>query len=86
MLSVCLLTTFSCQRNANMSKTDDGSDSIHIPNKVLVERVDSNGLIILIPSFTTIDLRCGNMPQTLEDSVILFFFFFYTGAPLQYSL
>ena len=83
MLSVCLLTTFSCQRNANMSKTDDGSDSIHIPNKVLVERVDSNGLIILIPSFTTIDLRCGNMPQTLEDSVILFAEAAYTGTPLE---
>ena len=83
MLSVCLLTTFSCQRNANMTKTDDGLDSIHIPNKVVVERVDSNGLIILIPSFTTIDLRCGNMPQTLEDSVILFAEAAYTGAPLE---
>lgn len=83
MLSVCLITTFSCQRNANMTKTDDGLDSIHIPNKVVVERVDSNGLIILIPSFTTIDLRCGNMPQTLEDSVILFAEAAYTGAPLE---
>ena len=83
MLSVCLLTTFSCQRNVNMSKTDDELDSIHVPNKVLVERVDSNGLIILIPSFTTIDLRCGNMPQTLEDSVILFAEAAYTGAPLE---
>ena len=83
MLSVCLLTTFSCQRNGNMSKTDDGLDSTHVPNKVLVERVDSNGLIILIPSFTTIDLRCGNMPQTLEESVILFAEAAYTGAPLE---
>ena len=83
MLSVCLLTTFSCQRNGNMSKAEDGLDSTHVPNKVLVERVDSNGLIILIPSFTTIDLRCGNMPHTLEKSVILFAEAAYTGAPLE---
>ena len=83
MLSVCLLTVFSCQRNANKSKTDGGLDSIHVPYKVLVERVDLNGLIILIPSFTTIDLRCGNMPQTLEKNVILFAEAAYTGAPLD---
>lgn len=83
ILSVCLLTAFSCQRNENKHKTDDGLDSIHVPYKVLVERVDSNGLIILIPSYSTIDLRCGNMPKKLEKKVILFAEAAYTGEPLD---
>lgn len=83
ILSVSLLTAFLCQRNANKPKTDDELDSIHVPYKVFVERGDSDGLIILIPSFSTIDLRCGNMPQTLEKNVILFAEAAYTNAPLN---
>ena len=83
ILCACLLIAFSCQRDTKRQKADDGMDSIPIHKKALVERVDSNGLIILTPSFSTLELRCGNMPNTSEKDVILFAEAAYTGAPLE---
>lgn len=78
-----LLTAFSCQRDANKQKTDNGMDSIPVQKEAFVERVDTNGLIILFPSYSSLDLRCGNMPLTSEKEIILFAEAAYTGAPLE---
>lgn len=83
ILCGCLLTAFSCQRDANKQKTDDGMDSIPVQKEAFVERVDTNGLIILFPSYSSLDLRCGNMPLTSEKEIILFAEAAYTGAPLE---
>lgn len=75
-----LLTTLCIVGCTDSSKpnnlVDDGG-------MVFVERVDTNGLIVLFPYFSTIDLRCGNMPSITEKDVILFAEASYTGAPLE---
>ena len=47
-----------------------------------VERVDTNGLIVLFPNYSRIDLVCGVMPQKNDESVILFAEAAYTGECL----
>ena len=79
-LSVLLLITLCFGGCTDSSKpnnlVDDGG-------QFFVERVDTNGLIVLFPYFSTIDLRCGNMPSITEKDVILFAEASYTGAPLE---
>lgn len=75
---------FSCKPISKMSPYIEDEDSTHVSDKtILVERVDTNGLIILFPSYSNIDLRCGNIPQIHEKNIILFAEAAYTGAPLE---
>ena len=67
-----------------MSSCIEDKDSTAVSEKtILVERVDTNGLIILFPSYSNIDLRCGNIPQIHEKDIILFAEAAYTGASLE---
>ena len=75
-----ILLILSCNHQTKTSNDVTG-DSIDI--SPYVERVDTNGLIILYPEYTNIDLRCGNMPQTSENDIILFAEAAYTGVPLE---
>ena len=52
-------------------------------NIVYVERVDSVGLVILYPQFSTIDLVCDTMPSKDDASVILVAEAAYTGECLK---
>ena len=75
---------YSCQQSTNNIRVSEGRDSILSScGEVLVERLDTNGLIVLFPSFSSIDLRCGNIPQTSDKNVVLFAEAAYTGAPLE---
>ena len=51
--------------------------------EVYVERVDSNGLIVLYPKFSAIDLVCDTMPSKEDSSVILVAEAAYTGECLK---
>ena len=51
--------------------------------EVYVERVDSSGLIVLYPKFSSIDLVCDTMPSKDDDSVILVAEAAYTGECLK---
>jgi hypothetical protein len=74
----------SCKNTPKISTRDGDNDTIIISTKPeLVERIDTNGLIILVPSFSYIDLRCDTMPQSSEKDVILFAEAAFTGAPLE---
>ena len=79
---VNMLFVSSCSQGIQSKEAIECSDSISY-NFSLVERVDTNGLLFLFPSFSYIDLRCGNIPQTSEKDVILFAEAAYTGAPLE---
>ena len=76
-----LLMIISCKQIPQIPSESDSEDSTAISN--LVERIDTNGLIILIPSFSKVDLRCGDLPQISEKDVVLFAEAAYTGAPLE---
>lgn len=64
-------------------KSEDADSSSIASLGQHVERTDTMGLIIQIPSYHNIDLRCGNMPQVSEKDVILFAEASYTAAPLE---
>lgn len=51
--------------------------------EIRVERVDTNGLIVLFPKFSSVDLVCGTMPSKDDSSVILVAEAAYTGECLQ---
>lgn len=76
-----IILILSCNHQTKTSTSDATGDSINILS--YVERLDTNGLIILCPEFTKLDLRCGNMPQNSEKNIILFAEAAYTGAPLE---
>ena len=79
-----IITSTSCKPIPETSNDEINNDSISV-NQVapFVERVDTNGLIILFPSFSSADLKCGNFPNPAEKSIILFAEAAYTGAPLE---
>lgn len=64
-------------------KCGDADSSLLAPKEQYVGRTDTMGLIILSPSYSNIDLRCGNIPTTSEKDVILFAEASYTAAPLE---
>lgn len=74
----------SCNDEPKASYAGNDNDST-IVDKVspFVERIDTNGLIILFPSFSSVDLRCGNIPNPTEKEIVLFAEAAYTGAPLD---
>ena len=76
-----LLMVFSCKPTRRFSERADDADSL--ASSICVERIDTNGLIILFPAYSTVDLRCGNMPDSSEGKVILFAEAAYTRTPLE---
>ena len=75
-----LLMNISCKPVPTISESDEDDTTSTSP---FVERIDTNGVILLIPSFSKVELRCGNIPQVSEKDVILFAEAAYTGAPLE---
>jgi len=68
----------SCKPVPTFSNDSEEDDTTSTSS--FVERIDTNGVIILIPSFSKVELRCGNIPQVSEKDVILFAEAAYTGA------
>lgn len=79
-LAALLLMT-SCKPVAKESDEDKEKDSV--VNTPLVTRIDTNGVFILIPSYSRVELRCGDMPVKSEKEVVLFAGAAFTGAPLE---
>lgn len=80
--SFCLIFT-----NCTDKKESNNNESVIIKNNVqtqtLTERVDTNNLIILYPSFSKVNLVCKDMPQKQDKTVVLFAEAAYTAAPLD---
>lgn len=71
----------SCNNNEKSVESNE-CDSTDI-SKTYVERVDTNELIVLTPSFSRIDLCCGTEPSIFDNSVILFAEAAFTGQYLE---
>lgn len=83
-MSVSLLFLMtSCRPNPQVSSRPEADSLAVSEQRDFVERVDTNGLMILFPSYSRIDLRCGDIPKTTEKDIILFAEAAYTGAPLE---
>ena len=79
LIVLCTLVVSCCDcKTGNCNcKTDEYIDSIDSVPGVgpvgptsYVERVETNGLIILSPNYSKIDLVCGVMPQKSDNNVI----------------
>lgn len=79
LLFICFIT--ACNNDGN-KPVSNKCDSINV-SKSFVERIDSNGLIVLKPSFSRIDLVCGTEPSKDDKSVILFAEAAFTGKTLD---
>ena len=79
-----ILIFISSLVSCNISHTDDLNDCEYdkLP-EVLVERIDSCNLILLFPSFNSIDLVCETMPSEKDSSVILCAEACFTGQCLK---
>ena len=84
MAYIFLFCGFSCRQDAKVPSNSEHSDSSYLSESTIhVERIDTNGLVILFPSFSQIDLRCGNLPDSSEEKVVLFAEAAYTRTPLE---
>ena len=72
-----LCYSFYDQEEITVKKEKEKEDIVY------VERVDSIGLVILYPQFSTIDLVCDTMPSKDDASVILVAEAAYTGECLK---
>ena len=78
--TICVL--LSCNEGKT-SVQDDSADSCVCVAEQLVERIDTNGLVVLYPHYGSIDLVCDSMPSKKDDRVILFAEAAFTGQCLK---
>ena len=88
LLIICVLILSCCDYKTNndveseVDSTDAETAVVQTKPICLVERMDTNGLIVLFPNYSRIDLVCGVMPQKNDENVILFAEAAYTGECL----
>ena len=90
-LLISIFGFLSCRDKTNADTTDGIADSIDskpdtsnvVQKKVLVERIDTLSMIILYPSFDSIDLVCKDMPSQQDENVLLCAEGAYTGEFLE---
>ena len=78
---LCIGFLHSCQRGWIEDTGETDADEVQVQSHV--ERVDTMGLVVLYPDYSTIDFVCGTMPAKKDSSVILFAEAAYTGECLQ---
>ena len=88
LLFVCGLLC-SCHTKRNDRNQPEGNEDQAAKEKlaqtaISVEKVDTNGLIVLYPNYSEIDLVCFRMPQKSDSSVILFAEAAFSGQGFYY--
>ena len=78
-VSCCDCKTDERKADEDVVDVIDADTTVDSKNKCYVERVDTNGLIILFPNYYRIDLVCGVTPPKYDESVILIAAASYTG-------
>lgn len=81
ILCGCQASPYNHDGNSSMNKGAEAAEDVLTEEEVL--RVDTMGLIVLYPRWTSIDLLCGKMPEKEDSAVILFAEAAYTGQLLK---
>lgn len=81
MLAVVMVFLMLCSCHHNQPENPDDQP---VSNEInLVERLDTLGIIVLYPKYSTIDLVCGTIPSKSDESVILVAEAAFTGELLK---
>lgn len=84
LVYLILVTLMLSCANKEQKQANKDSSPISIDKEYnFVERVDTLGLMVLYPRFSSIDLVCGIEPQKSDSTVILFAEATYTGQCLK---
>ena len=76
------LTKFAPQ--AELTEDSEGIFSVEPEDvKNYIERIDTMGLIVLYPNYSSVDLVCGEMPSKTDSSVVFVAAAAYTGECLK---
>ena len=81
MLLIFVIMLFSC--NAGNDKVPPPKNEVDKEKTTTVIRMDTLGLTVLYPQYSSIDLVCGTMPEKSDSSVILVAEAAYTGELLN---
>ena len=74
---------FSCA-NKEQKQSNNNCYSVCVTkDSYFVERLDTLGLVVLYPKFSSVELICGSEPQKTDSTVILFAEAAYTGQCLK---
>ena len=78
---LCIGFLHGCRQGGIKDTGETDADEVQMQSHV--ERVDTMGLVVLYPDYSTIDFVCGTMPAKKDSSVILFAEAAYTGECLK---
>ena len=80
---ILIVLLSSCSTREQKPSNNDWPDVIVAKEYNYVERVDTLGLMVLYPRFSSLELVCGTEPQESDSTVILFAEGAYTGQCLK---
>lgn len=81
ILCGCQASPYNHDGNSSMNIGAEAAEDFVSEEEV--QKVDTMGLIVLYPRWTSIDLLCGKMPEKEDSAVILFAEAAYTGQRLE---